>query len=62
MAEPSWASLNFLIQLESVHQLSNEGRGGTKQQMIAMKFGMLVIGLGENAMSNDELAQRRHVD
>ena len=33
--------------------------GGPKTQRIAMKFGMLAIGLGENAMSVDELVQRK---
>ena len=33
------------------------GGGGTNTQRIAMKFGMLVIGLGENARLIDELAQ-----
>ena len=33
------------------------GRGGTKTQRIAMKYGVLVIGLEENAVSIDELAQ-----
>ena len=33
------------------------GGGGTKTQRIAMKFGMLVVGLGENHKSIDELAQ-----
>ena len=28
-------------------------------QMIAMKLGMLVIGLGENAVSTDDLAQMK---
>ena len=40
------------------HQLSEAG-GGTKTQRIAMKFGVLVIGLGENHMSIDELAQTK---
>ena len=31
----------------------------TKMQRIVMKFGMFVIGLGENAVSTDELAQRK---
>ena len=35
------------------------GRGETKTQTIAMKFGMLVIGVGENAMSIDELAKKK---
>ena len=38
------------------HQLSEYG--GTKTPSIAMKFGMLVIGLGENAVLIDEFAQR----
>ena len=37
------------------------GGRGTKTQSIAMKFGMLVIGLGENAVLVDDLAQRRGV-
>ena len=39
------------------HQLSEAG--GTKTQRIAMKFGMLVIGLGENRRSIDELEQTK---
>ena len=35
------------------------GRGETKTQRIAMKFGMLVIGLGENHMPIDDLAQTK---
>ena len=31
---------------------------GTKTLRIAMKFGMVAIGLEENAMSNDELARK----
>ena len=42
------------------YQLSECGDGGVgvgnKTQKIAMKFGMLVIDLGENAVSIDELA------
>ena len=34
---------------------------GTKTCGIVMKFGMLVIGLEENIMSIDQLAQRRNV-
>ena len=32
---------------------------GTETPNIAIKFGMLVIGLGENAASIDQLAQRK---
>ena len=32
---------------------------GYQKQRIAMKFGMLVIGLGENDVSFDELTQRK---
>ena len=38
-------------------QLSQAG-GGDKTRRIAMKIGMLVIGLDENVVSIDELAQR----
>ena len=40
------------------HQIWEAGRW-TKTQRIAMTYGMLVIGLGESAMSLDELAQRK---
>ena len=39
-------------------QVSKAG-GGDKTQRIAMKIGMLVIGLDENVVSVDELAQRK---
>ena len=35
------------------------GWGGTKTQRIAMNFGVLVIGLGQNHRSIDELAQTK---
>ena len=34
---------------------------GTKTRGIVMKFGTLVVGLEENIMSIDQLAQRRNV-
>ena len=39
--------------------VSNFRSPGEETQKIAMKFGMLVIGQGENAVSTDELAQRK---
>ena len=46
--------------MEWGHQLSKAG--GTKMQRIAMKFGLFVTGLGENAVSVDEIPQRALAD
>ena len=52
-------SLIFFTLWEGV--TNSRSRKVTKMQRIVMKFGMFVIGLGENAVSTDELAQRKNI-
>ena len=50
---------DYLTLWEGGRQLSEAE--GTKTQRIAIKFGMLVIGLGANHRSTDELAQTKKI-
>ena len=49
--------LTTLTLSEEGHQLLEAGE--TKTQRITMKYGIFVIDLGENAVSSDELTQRK---
>ena len=51
--------IRFFDPMVRGYQLSEASGGGTKTRMIAMKCGMFVIGMEENAVSNEEIAQRK---